>query len=199
MSTESPLSSVQGPTEIVVLLALQQDPFSLLREFFDSPIVDAALLACGAALAALWLSLVARAYVDARERGTTPVFWALVAFIFPFVGYLIYALVRPSEFAADRRERELRIGALRQEVRRREPTCSSCNHTVRDDFLLCPHCGATLKDRCGGCGRAVETSWRVCPQCGEREFVPANRSSSPVEVIRNGHDGPPSPQSTPER
>lgn len=199
MSIESPLSSVQGPTEIVVLLALQQDPFSLLGEFFDSPIVDAALLACGVALAALWLALVVRAYVDARERGTMPVFWALVAFIFPFVGYLIYALVRPSEFAADRRERELRIGALRQEIRRREPACSSCRQTVREDFLLCPRCGAPLKDRCGGCGRAVETSWRVCPQCGEHEFVPANLPSQPVEVIRNGHDVPPSPGPHPER
>jgi uncharacterized OB-fold protein len=37
---------------------------------------------------------------------------------------------------------------------------------VREEFVLCPHCGVQLKQKCSSCGRTTAPDWNVCPYCG---------------------------------
>lgn len=166
---------------IHAILALQQDPdpFQLVQDVLQSPLLDAALLACLGLVVCLWLALVARAYTDATRRDTTPTFWALLCFVLPFLGYLIYAVVRPLEYADERKERELRLAALRREARGEDHPagpqeeaaeedcypCPSCGGAVAEDFLACPSCGEHLKDACAACSRPLEPEWILCPYC----------------------------------
>nr|MDP9478479.1 PLD nuclease N-terminal domain-containing protein [Actinomycetota bacterium] len=166
---------------IHAILALQQDPdpFQLVQDVLQSPLLDAALLACLGLVVCLWLALVARAYTDATRRDTTPTFWALLCFVLPFLGYLIYAVVRPLEYADERKERELRLAALRREARGEDRPagpqeeaaeedcypCPSCGGAVAEDFLACPSCGEHLKDACAACSRPLEPEWILCPYC----------------------------------
>ena len=61
-------------------------------------------------LVVLWLALVAWTYFDARRRlqdGFLVLCATVCSLIFPFVGTIVYSILRPPEFLADQREREL--------------------------------------------------------------------------------------------
>src|SRR5207237_2719299 len=65
-------------------------------------------------LIALWLALAFWTYADARRRIEDQMLVACAAtaaFFFPFVGAIVYAIVRPPEYLGDVRERELEIAA----------------------------------------------------------------------------------------
>ena len=70
----------------------------------------------------VWIALVAWTYLDARRRIQDPVLVACAAgaSLFPFVGTIVYAILRPPEFLEDARERRAgdpRRGAPRQAAR----------------------------------------------------------------------------------
>jgi hypothetical protein len=119
-------------------------------------------------LVVIWLALVYYTYADARRRIGDPllVACATVASLFPFVGTIVYMIVRPPEFLEDVRERELEIQA--SEARLHESgwlMCPHCESHVEKDFLRCPSCLRKLKDPCGTCGRPLEPDWKICPFC----------------------------------
>ena len=66
-------------------------------------------------LVVVYLALIAYTYLDARRRLEDPVLvgCATVASLFPFLGMIVYSILRPPEFLEDRRERELEIRASR--------------------------------------------------------------------------------------
>ena len=66
----------------------------------------------------VWIALVAWTYLDARRRIQDPVLvtCAAGASLFPFVGTIVYTILRPPEFLEDARERQLEIRAA--ELRR---------------------------------------------------------------------------------
>ena len=119
-------------------------------------------------LVVIWLALVYWTYADARRRISDP--WiigsATVASLFPFVGTLVYMIVRPPEYLDDVRERELEIQAA--EARLAElgyHLCPHCDYEVEKDFLRCPSCMRKLKDPCPVCGKPLDPNWRICPFC----------------------------------
>jgi hypothetical protein len=131
-------------------------------------------------LVVIWLALVYWTYADARRRISDPLLigCATAASLFPFVGTIVYMIVRPPEFLDDVRERELEMQAA--EARLAElgyHLCPHCDHEVERDFLRCPHCMRKLKDPCHNCGKPLDPTWRVCPYC-EAE-IGANTSASP--------------------
>ena len=128
-------------------------------------------------LVVIWLALVYWSYSDARRRIADPMLvgCATAASLFPFVGTIIYMIVRPPEYLDDVHERELEIQAA--EARLAElgiQTCPYCDHDVDRDFLRCPNCMRKLKDPCANCGRPLEPQWKICP------FCEAEVGSSPV-------------------
>src|SRR5580765_1534542 len=64
-------------------------------------------------LVVIWLALVYYTYADARRRIADPMLvgCATAAALFPFVGTIVYMIVRPPEYLEDIRERELEMQA----------------------------------------------------------------------------------------
>jgi len=64
-------------------------------------------------LGVIWLSLIYWTFADARRRVGDPllVACATAASLFPYVGTLVYVIVRPPEYLEDVHERELEIQA----------------------------------------------------------------------------------------
>ncbi|MFL5824054.1 MAG: zinc ribbon domain-containing protein [Solirubrobacteraceae bacterium] len=119
-------------------------------------------------LVVIWLALVYWTYADAKRRIADPLLvgCATVAALFPFVGTLVYMIVRPPEYLEDVRERELEIQAA--EARLAEAgyrLCPHCDHEVDKDFLRCPNCMRKLKDPCQACGKPLDPMWKICPFC----------------------------------
>jgi hypothetical protein len=119
-------------------------------------------------LVVIWLALVYWTWADARRRIADPLLvgCAAAASLFPFVGTIVYMIVRPPEYLDDVRERELEMQAA--EARLAElgyHLCPHCDYEVEKDFLRCPNCMRKLKDPCQNCGRPLDPTWKVCPFC----------------------------------
>jgi hypothetical protein len=108
-------------------------------------------------------------YRDADRRGAMAWFWALTAFIFPVAGWMIYLVVRPPEYAADARERDLEIRTKELSLQKELETCPACFKPIEKDFLICPSCMKKLRKPCVECGKALKLGWNVCPYCKTKQ------------------------------
>jgi hypothetical protein len=116
----------------------------------------------------VWLALVYWTYADARRRMTDPMLigCATAASLFPFVGTLVYVIVRPPEFLDDIRERDLEMQAAEARLHAAGfQLCPYCDAEIERDFLRCPSCMRKLKDPCDNCARPLDPDWRICPYC----------------------------------
>ena len=132
-------------------------------------------------LVVVYLALIAYTYLDAKRRLEDPVLvgCATVASLFPFVGMIVYSILRPPEFLEDRRERELEIRASELRVRQlEENSCPNCEHPVERTYLRCPNCRARIKDPCESCGKPVDPRWSLCPYCETPTRQRPNRRSA---------------------
>jgi heme exporter protein D len=119
-------------------------------------------------LVVVWLALIYWTYADARRRvGDQMLVWcATAASFFPFVGTIVYMIVRPPEYLEDVRERELEMQAVEARLAQSGyQLCPHCKAEVEKDFLRCPSCLRKLKDPCRTCGKPLDPSWRICPFC----------------------------------
>src|SRR4051794_32115441 len=137
-------------------------------------------------LVVIWLALVYWTYADARRRIADPLLigCATAASLFPFVGTIVYMIVRPPEYLDDVRERELEMQAA--EARLAElgyHLCPHCDYEVEKDYLRCPSCMRKLKDPCQACGRPLDPNWKGCPYC-EAEVGAAPPPATPVRRNR---------------
>lgn len=115
-----------------------------------------------------WVALVFWTYRDARRRIEDPMLigCATAASLFPFVGTIIYTIVRPPEYLDDVRERELEIRAAEARLAQvGYHLCPHCDYEVEKDYLRCPSCMRKLKDPCGSCGKPLDPAWKLCPYC----------------------------------
>jgi RNA polymerase subunit RPABC4/transcription elongation factor Spt4 len=153
-------------TNVLVVLALQGvDPFQIMSDILSSTALRAVIVSLLLLLAVLWLALVYWTYADASRRGSWKFMWGVIAFLFPFVGTLVYLIVRPPEYLLDHRERELELAVLERELREQVSQCPNCRNIVEKDFLMCPECGWELKRPCENCNRPLSLRWSVCPYC----------------------------------
>jgi Double zinc ribbon len=116
----------------------------------------------------LYLSLIYWTYADARRRIIDPmlVACATAASFFPFVGTIVYMVLRPPEYLEDVRERELETQAAEARLRQLDQTlCPYCDYRVERDFIRCPSCLRKLKERCASCSRPLDQAWTICPYC----------------------------------
>ena len=115
----------------------------------------------------LWLSLALWVYKDARRRIEEPILIGVAvaaAVLFPFVGPFVYLFLRPPEYLADVRERDLEIRLMERRFGGAD-TCPQCAGPVEADFLVCPACQARLKQACPQCAKPLDATWRACPYC----------------------------------
>jgi hypothetical protein len=119
-------------------------------------------------LIVIYVALIYYTYADARRRIEDPilVMTATAAALFPFVGTIVYMIVRPPEFLDDVRERELEMQAAEARLHGSGfLLCPHCDNEVNNDFLRCPHCLRKLKDPCGTCAKPLDPTWKICPYC----------------------------------
>jgi hypothetical protein len=119
-------------------------------------------------LVVLWFALIWWTYSDARRRVADPmiVACATAASLFPYVGTVVYLIVRPPEYLEDVRERELEIAAAEARLAGVEQhACPYCNYEVEKSFLRCPHCMHRLKEPCTTCAKPLDPRWKICPYC----------------------------------
>lgn len=124
--------------------------------------------------AVLYLSLIYWTYADARRRIADPMLigCATAASLFPFVGTLVYVILRPPEYLEDVQERELEIQAAEARLNGLERTlCPHCDYPIERDFIRCPSCLRKLKERCTSCAKPLDRAWTICPYC-ETEVPP---------------------------
>ena len=133
-------------------------------------------------LVVIWLATVYWTYADARRRMDDPMLvgCATAASLFPFVGCVVYMIVRPPEYLEDVRERELEMQAAEARVAQLGyMLCPHCDAEIERDFLRCPNCMRRLKSPCVNCSRPLDPRWKVCPYCeaevAQGEPQPARR------------------------
>jgi hypothetical protein len=136
-------------------------------------------------LVVFWIALVYWTYADARRRIEDPMLvgCAAAASMFPFLGTIVYLIVRPPEFLEDVRERELEIAAAEARLASIEQlACPYCGYDVERAFLRCPSCLRRLKEPCATCGKPLDPRWQICPYCeaevGAKTAQPARRERS---------------------
>lgn len=86
-------------------------------------------------------------YRDAHKRGMNAVLWTLIAILAPsLIGFIIYLLVRGNYS---------------------DLKCPRCESVIKEQYVVCPKCGAKLRHSCPNCSMPVETDWTVCPKCAQ--------------------------------
>jgi hypothetical protein len=128
-------------------------------------------------VAVFWLAVAVWVYKDARRRVDDPWLVAMaviIALAAPFLGALIYLLLRPPEYLDEARERELEIRAMEDRLARRDLHCPVCRAQVEPTFLVCPVCTTKLKQACRNCQAPLEALWQVCPFCETPIETPAS-------------------------
>ncbi|MFN2612121.1 MAG: zinc ribbon domain-containing protein [Solirubrobacterales bacterium] len=119
-------------------------------------------------LVLVYVALVYWTYLDAKKRLEDPVLiaCATAAALFPFIGPIVYTILRPPEFLADVHERDLEIRASELRVRQLiEQSCPHCEYPIENDYIRCPNCERRLKSPCRSCRRPLDPKWGVCPYC----------------------------------
>src|SRR4051795_10692153 len=141
----------------------------------DNSNVNTAVSVALLILAVLYLALIFWTFADARRRIDDPllVACATACSFFPFVGTIVYLIVRPPEFLDDVRLRELEMTAAEARLASLDYSlCPHCDYEVQSDYLRCPSCMRKLKERCYSCSKPIDPAWRICPFCEAETSAP---------------------------
>ena len=152
-------------------------------------------------LVVIWLALVYWTWADAHRRIEDPmlVACATAASLFPFIGTVVYVIVRPPEFIDDVRERELEMAAAEARLATLDQlACQYCGFEVEKAFLRCPSCLRRLKEPCTVCGKPLDPRWKICPYC-EAEVGPAPPESRRPRQRRSAAASRPAAATRPAR
>src|SRR5262245_50429417 len=109
-------------------------------------------------LIVVWFALIYFTSSAARRRVADPVLGgsATTGAFVPFVGTIVYLIVRPPEYLDDVREREIEMAAAEARLHNLEYLfCPHCDMHVEKDFLRCPSCLRKLKDACQTCAKPL--------------------------------------------
>ncbi len=117
-------------------------------------------------IVAIWILTIVWVIKDSSARGVSPAKWGAIALI-PFLGAIIYSALRPPMLLTDKQEQEIDF-MLRQRELMKYGECGRCSYPVEDDYIMCPNCGAQLKNMCPNCGKPLKPEWNACPWCCTR-------------------------------
>jgi hypothetical protein len=163
-------------------------------------------------LVVVYFALIFWTFADARRRIDDPmlVACATAASLFPFVGTIVYLIVRPPEFVDDVRLRELEMTAAEARLAQLDyQLCPHCDYEIKADYLRCPSCMRKLKERCYSCSKPVDPAWKLCPYCeaemeapppapatrrGRRRSTTTDQPTVAAEIVAERADGEPEPE-----
>ena len=167
------------------MTALAASSFGSVHDFFSSGLWTAISRLAILFVVVFYCAVVFWIYKDARRRIEDSVLvWTATALgiVVPFLGAIVYMLVRPPEYLEDVRERELEIKAMERRLGGRDLHCPVCRAEVDASFLVCPVCTTRLRQACTGCNAPLEALWQVCPFC--ETPIESDGTTIPVEQPR---------------
>ncbi len=134
-----------------------------------SQVLYGALVAAVIYLVVLWIALVFYVWRDARRRSTSLFFvaFATLLSLLPFLGPLVYLVLRPPRTLEEERALALEEQALLEPPVEGPPTrgCPTCGREIEQEFIVCPYCRTQFARRCTACDRSLRLGWSVCPYC----------------------------------
>ena len=119
-------------------------------------------------LVVVYLALIYWTYLDAKRRIQDPVLiaCATAASVFPFVGTVVYTILRPPEFLEDREERELELRAAELRLRQLiEHSCPHCEYPSAATTCGVPTASAACATPAARCSKPLDPKWGICPYC----------------------------------
>ena len=102
--------------------------------------------------------------------------------MFPFVGTVVYTILRPPEFLEDREERELELRAAELRLRELiEHSCPHCEYPVQRRTFAVSNCERSSRSPCRRCSKPLDPKWGICPTARPRyaERAPSAPSREP--------------------
>src|SRR2546430_17069240 len=87
----------------------------------------------------------------------------LIGLVPPFIGALVYLLLRPPEYLEEVRERELEIRAMEDRLADRNLPGSGGRAQAESRFLVCPVGTTKRKQACAKCKAPPEGLWQGWP------------------------------------
>ncbi len=155
--------------------------------------LELAVTVLGAMLFALWAGTIVWTINDMRARSFdlgAIVLAAALAALVPFVGPVVYLLVRPKETLADVYDRALEEDALLND-RSVRCLCPACDAPAREEWAFCPECQHQLLVRCNHCGQSRRADWKYCAYCRAPKNAPSLTSgTNGAPRIGSGEEGP---------
>ena len=145
-------------------------------------------------LVVVYLALIWWTYLDARRRIEDPVLiaCATAASVFPFLGTVVYTILRPPEFLEDREERELELRAAELELRQRiEQSCPHCEYPIERNYLRCPNCERRLRNPCRKCHKPLDPRGESAPTARPRSASSSARNATRGGPTGRAHSVPP--------
>jgi RNA polymerase subunit RPABC4/transcription elongation factor Spt4 len=145
-------------------------------------------------LVVIWLAMIYWTRTDAKRRIADPVLvaCATASALFPFIGTIVYMIVRPPEYLEDVRERDLEMQASEARIAQLSYyACQHCGQEVEKDFVICLNCHSRLRDPCPNCRRPLEMTWSVCPYCEASVLAGLHPPRRRREVLAS--EAPPGP------
>lgn len=140
-----------------------------------------ALSIFAAFFAALWLGVTFWVIRDIRSRSRDPfviILAALLTFVFPILGVILYRILRPVRTIEEKYLSALEEETLIRELER-SPKCPGCGREVKINWILCSACHTKLMKKCVKCNEVLELPWMLCPYCGAPQVKP-----STAETVR---------------
>jgi hypothetical protein len=130
-------------------------------------VIKTLIIALAGLVLVFWIGLAYWVNKDARRRSRNlfVIGFATLLGLVPYVGPLVYLLVRPAETRHDVRSRDAEIAAFETLAASRGPTCPECTAPVGENYLVCPVCTTRLRESCARCDAALEPLWQMCPFC----------------------------------
>lgn len=117
--------------------------------------------------------LAIKVYKDSKKRISDKFFviaLTFLVFIFNFIGYIIYAMIKPKELIIDQHMLKMEKYYLEYETRG-IGRCRVCSHTYFPEHTFCTECGSIVRTKCNLCGNIIELDWNVCPYCGDKKAI----------------------------
>lgn len=143
-------------------------------------------LAIGLYVGVLWLALAFSVIRDARHRTMSTVMFVVavvLAFVPPFLGALVYFVLRPPRTIEEERALEMEERVLFDPgANGTAPSrpCPHCGREVERAFIICPYCRTQFARRCANCDQTLRLGWSICPYCGTEVVKPAGGRRPPV-------------------
>ena len=131
----------------------------------------------------LWLALAFSVIRDARRRAMSQALLLVslvLAFVPPFMGALVYFVLRPPHTIDEERALELELYDTSVDGVSPNRPCPHCGREIERQFIICPYCRTQFARRCANCDKALRLGWSICPYCATEVVSPPQMRRPPV-------------------